>query len=85
MACLCQTLWYRLYRTIEMLVAHEYVKEAFCLLHGFFDVAVLSLLRYEEQVLTCRFVVVVVLECAIDSFSALYLVANLLLVVVSLA
>ena len=82
MACLCQTLWYRLYRTIEMLVAHEYVKEAFCLLHGFFDVAVLSLLRYEEQVLTCRFVVVVVLECAIDSFSALYLVANLLLVVV---
>lgn len=66
-----------------MLVAHEYVKEAFCLLHGFFDVAVLSLLRYEEQVLTCRFVVVVVLECAIDSFSALYLVANLLLVVVT--
>ena len=77
-----QILRYTLDGSVEVLVAHQDVEETLCLLHSLLDVAILSLLCYEHKVLLGSLVVVVVLERTIDSLSAFYLVAYLLLVVV---
>ena len=82
MACAKKAFGYALYRTIQVLITHQYIQETLCLLHCLLEVAIFCFLRHELQVLFGSLIVVVLLKGSIDSLSALYLVADLMFVVV---
>ena len=82
MACAKKAFGYVLYRTIQVLITHQYIQETLSLLHRLLEVAILSFLCHKHQVLFGSLIVVVMLKSAIDSLATLDLVANLLFVVV---